>query len=297
MKNLFKQRTKRILLFAVACVTIMFALASYFFVIPKKNISTEEKEQNSVAKEGIQTSPIASRILSSRFGKIPVWISTSENIYSEPTTLLNFGSGYYPIRSIAPELSRGKTVSVEGAYYVYRDSPRVDWAWNGNKSASSRICLNKKLDIPDGAVIQAKMFIFPTPQEYCETGEIKEYKILYTEPSLAELSKKFSPICDDLASFLAEEHKENPLKLYTCFGDVPSAGRFGEKFTHSDFEWLPFEGKMVVGIWAVSEKTTEENKEKICKLERKGAIVLNLASEKVEEIYMTQAEEMCKIID
>lgn len=290
--------TKKVLLLAVVGVAVIFTLASYFFVISKRNIQIE-KEQNSVTKGGIQTPTAARYTLSSRFGKIPIQTSVSENIYSESmTTLLNSRSGYYPIRSAIPELSRGKTVDIEGVYYVYRnDDARVDWAWNGDKNASSRICLNKKQDIPDGTVIQAKIFISPTPQEYCETGEIKEYKILYTESSLAEFSKKFSPICDDLVSFLTKEHKENPLKLFTCFGDVSVEGRFGEKFTYSDLEWLPFENKAIVGMWAVSEKTTKENKENICRLERKGAIVLNLVSEKIEEIYITQAEDVCVIID
>ena len=96
---------------------------------------------------------------------------------------------------------------------------------------------------------------------------------------------------------MAKEHRENPLKLYSCFGDVAPEGKFGEKFTHSDFEWLPFEDRMVIDMWAVSEKTTKENKENICKLERRGAIVLNLVSEKIEEIYITQAEDVCLIID
>lgn len=293
MKN--TKNTKKILLLVATCIVIVFALAVVFLL--KNKISTKN-EQNIEVKKEVSTPLTSPYTLSSRFGKIPVRISSSENIYPEsPTTLLNSGHIYYPLRLAAPELSRGKTVSVEGVYYVYQNSPRVDWAWNGNKSVSSRICFNKKLDIPDGTVIQAKIFISPTPQEYCETGEIKEYKVLYTKIALTELSKKFSPICDDLTSFLTEEHRENPMKLYTCFGDIPSKGKFGEKFTYNDFEWLPFEGRVVIGMWAVSEKTTKENLENICRLERKGAIVLNLVSEKIEKIYITQAEEMCEIID
>ncbi len=292
MKN-----TKKILLLAATFIVIVFALASFFLLISKNKISTKN-EQYTAVKEEVSTLAIPPYTLSSRFGKIPVWLSSSKNIYPEsPTTLLNSGHVYYPIRSAAPELSRNKTVSVEGVYYVYRNSPRVDWAWNGNKNVSSRICFNKKLDIPDGTVIQAQILIFPTPQEYCEVGEVREYKTLYTALSLTELSKKFSPLCDDLTSFLAEKHRENPPKLYACFGDVAPEGKFGEKFTHNDFEWLPFESKMVIDMWAVNEKTTKENKDNICHLERRGAIVLNLVSEKIEEIYITQAEDVCKIIN
>lgn len=289
--------TKKLLPLVVLCIVVVFALASLVLIILTKDISTG-REQSTPSENKAGTSPTSPYAVSSRFGKIPVRISSSENVdVASPTTLLNPGHVYYPVRSVAPELFRGKTVIVEGVHSVYENDSRVDWAWNGNKSISSRICFNKRLDIPDGTIIQAKVYIFPSPQEYCETGEVKEYKILYTAFSLVELSKKFLPLCGELTSFLAKENEEDPMKLYVCFGQVSPEGNFGEKFTHSYFEWLPLEGRMIIEFWAVGEKETPKNEYTFCKFERRGAVVLNVVSEKVEEIYMTEPEESCLIVD
>ena len=280
--------TKKVLLLAVVCVVAVFALASFVLITLKNDASTN-------IKQGAPTSPY---ILSSRFGEIPVRISSSENVdAASPTTLLNPGQGYYPIRSPVPELSRGKIVTIEGVHSVYKNESRIDWAWNGNRSISSRICLSKRLGIPEGTIIQAEVYIFASPQEYCETGEVKEYKILYAASSLGELSKNFLPLCEELDSFFAKENEDDPMKLYVCFGLTSPGGGFGEKFTHSYFEWLPFEDRMVIDLSASGDKETEKNKDIFCHSQRMGAVVLDVVSEKVEVIYMTQPEELCEIIN
>lgn len=282
------ENKKKILLLVCAWIVISLLLARIFIIPSKWRFQVNPESKSNIIQ--IPTPLPAAQTLPSRFGKIPLHISSSKNIiFGSSVTILNSSTNYYPIRSPNPEHSRGKTITLEGVYYVYRDSPRIDWGWNGNKDVSSRICLIKRLDLPDDTIVQAEVQVSSTPQEYCETGEVNQYKVLYSPNSISNLAKKLAPLCQDIASFFIKENSKNPLKLYSCFGSDSPQAKFGEKFTNRDFEWLPFENKMLVSLWALSAETTRD----LCNLERRGAIVLKASSQKIESVYLTRPDELC----
>ena len=238
--------------------------------------------------------------------KLSAWILTVVVLIAAVFIIASFVMGWWDKREIGgiPVYMTHETgigypsrlIGLSNTSNIELKSGEIEWiegVFTGDSIRWPRgsVCINESLNLSEGAVIRAQIRVIEVNQNVCSKAEVLDYEVIYSPEELADVASHLCGVCYKIDDYVNVSSGQ-PFTMEWCLG-LEGEGLINFRFTWYDYEWIPFENKLVGDFLAYSETkaTISEHCEKDCY----GAIVIDMTQKRIESIYLSDIFEGCTI--